>query len=184
MSRYLERSMLKGEHPVYTAQLHWIVYYSGAVTTLMGTLVSRLGTALARWVIGDTFADFVAKPVSYVAVGIIMLGAFQLLTAFIRQISTELVITNQRVIAKHGFIATTTFEVMLSKVEGANIDQTVAGRVLNYGTVMVKGTGGGISPIDHVAAPYEFHSQLMAMMHSLDSKPVVLQPGESTEDGE
>jgi uncharacterized membrane protein YdbT with pleckstrin-like domain len=170
MSRYLDRSMLKGEHIVYAAQLHWIVYHVGFWTTLWGALIGHFVPLLVRFLLGDDIASFVVKPIMYISIGIIVLGAFQLIFAFIRQVSTELVITNQRVIAKHGFISTTTFEVMLSKVEGANIDQTVFGRLLGYGTVMVKGTGGGISPIDHVADPYKFHARLMDVLRMTEAR--------------
>ncbi len=65
-------------------------------------------------------------------------------------------------------------------MEGANIDQTVLGRILGYGTVMVKGTGGGISPIDHVANPYRFHSHLMRTIeqaHPGAQQQPYVQPG-------
>lgn len=58
---------------------------------------------------------------------------------------------------------------MLVKVEGANIDQTILGRLLGFGTVMVKGTGGGISPIDHVANPYRFHTYLMEAIKDVNN---------------
>ena len=64
-------------------------------------------------------------------------------------------------IAKAGFISRSTFEVMLNRVEGANIDQTVWGRVLGFGSIYVHGTGGGITPIDHIADPLNFKKQLM-----------------------
>jgi hypothetical protein len=116
-------------------------------------------------------ASLADKSVSYIALGIIAIGTLHLLYGFVRQISTELVVTNQRVIAKYGLISVTTYELMLSKVEGANIEQSVTGRLLGYGTVMVKGTGGGISPIDHVANPYKFHHFLMQAMDDKINKP-------------
>jgi uncharacterized membrane protein YdbT with pleckstrin-like domain len=164
MSSYLDREIQSDERIIYAAELHWIVYHFGMTITLAGALLGNYGDQIVRLVSGDAIATFVAKPITYIALAIIAVGAMHLFFGFIRQISTELVITNRRVIAKHGFISTTTFEVMIDRVEGANIDQTVLGRILGYGTVMVKGTGGGISPIDHVANPYLFHSYLMRTM--------------------
>lgn len=170
--RYLDRNMQSGEKIVYSAELHWIVYHFGITTTIIGGLFKHYGDYLVRYLLGDKIADMVSKPLTYVALVIIAVGALHLFFGFIRQISTELVITNKRVIAKHGLISITTFEVMLGRVEGANIDQTIIGRLLGFGTVMVKGTGGGISPIDHVANPQRFHDELMKMMdivHQSDS---------------
>lgn len=167
MSTYLEREIKGNEKIVYSAELHWIVYHFGLTTTIVGALLGHYGQAIAAALIDPKYTNYVSKPLTYAALLIIVIGALHLFFGFIRQISTELVITNRRVIAKYGFIATTTYELMLSKVEGANIDQTMLGRLLGYGTVMVKGTGGGISPIDHVANPYRFHQNLMQTLETI-----------------
>lgn len=172
MSSYVKRAMQADEKIVYCAQLHWIIYQMGFFTTILGAIFGYFGIQIVQFFFdGEMEAAFVS-PVKYISIALIALGAFQLLSSFIRQISTELVITDQRVIAKHGFIATTSYELMMTKVEGATIDQSVLGRVLGYGTLMVKGTGGGISPIDHVADPYKFHSFLMTALREAHEESV------------
>jgi uncharacterized membrane protein YdbT with pleckstrin-like domain len=166
MGHYLEKSLQGDEKVIYSAELHWIVYHIGATITLIGALFGKYAPKLMHLYLGQKIADIAAKPVSYIAIGIIVVGALHLFFGFIRQISTELIITNHRVIAKYGFISVTTYELMLYKVEGANIEQSITGRLLGYGTVMVKGTGGGISPIDHVANPYKFHACLMQVLET------------------
>jgi uncharacterized membrane protein YdbT with pleckstrin-like domain len=161
MSSYVKRAMQPNESILYAAQLHWIIYRMGATITLLGVLFGRYAGKPFEMFFGDGLNGWTEKPIMYISIGLIAVGAFELIADFIRQISTELVITDQRVIAKHGFISTTSYELMLTKVEGATIEQTIIGRMLGYGTLMVKGTGGGISPIDHVADPYKFHSHLM-----------------------
>jgi hypothetical protein len=167
MGSYLKREMHGNEHIIYTAELHWIVYHFGLLTTIVGALLGHFGPLLITLATSPAYSKIAEKPVHYIALGIILIGALHLFFGLIRQISTELVITNRRVIAKYGYISTTTYELMLPKVEGANIDQTIPGRILGYGTVMVKGTGGGISPIHHVANPYRFHAYLMKTLESL-----------------
>ncbi len=167
MGRYLEREIKGNEKIIYSAELHWIVYHFGLTTTIFGAFLGHYGSAIAAYLIDAKHTEYISKPLTYAAMFIIFVGALHLFFGFLRQISTELVITNRRVIAKYGFISTTTYELMLSKVEGANIDQTVLGRLLGYGTVMVKGTGGGISPIDHVADPYRFHRNLMQTLETI-----------------
>lgn len=161
MSSYVKRAMQPDEKIVFAAQLHWIIYYMGIVITFFGAAFGYAGSRIVYFVLGEHIGAMVETPVRYVAIGLIALGAFQLVASFIRQISTELVITDRRIIAKHGFISTTSYELMMTKVEGATIEQSILGRILGYGTLMVKGTGGGISPIDHVAEPYRFHAALM-----------------------
>lgn len=162
--------MQPNEKIVYAAQLHWIIYRTGIFMTVLGALFGSYGLTAAQTVLGDKYGAMMETPIRYIALGLIALGALQLIVTFVRQISTELVITDQRVIAKHGFIATTSYELMMTKVEGATIEQSVMGRILGYGTLMVKGTGGGISPIDHVADPYKFHSFLMSALRDVQGE--------------
>lgn len=170
MSRYLDRVVGPDEKILYRAHMHWILYARGLATTFLGALLGHYAAPLTGLFLGGEIQEMVAKPSVYVAMGVIALGALQLLVAFIWQVCTELVITNRRVIAKYGFVATTTFEVMIPKVEGANIDQTVMGRLLGYGTIMVRGTGGGISPIGGIADPYGFHTALLKVLETTRPK--------------
>ena len=166
--------LLTEERVVYAAELHWIVYVRGAVLVIAGGLLGHFGPYVmneatqhlfGRALPGGWQVDGIRIDIfKIVSVLIILLGAIELIRGLIKQISTELVITNRRVIAKHGFIACYTFELLLTKVEGANVDQTIMGRLLGFGTLLVKGTGGGISPIDHIARPFKFHSVLMQMV--------------------
>lgn len=164
MSSYVKRAMQPNEKVVYAAQLHWIIYKTGILTTILGAALGGCAVPFASLLVGDKWGSYIDTPAKWISVGLVALGTLHLLISFIRQMTTELVITDQRVIAKHGWIATTSYELMMTKVEGATIDQTVLGRMLGYGTLMVKGTGGGISPIDHVADPYKFHSYLMSSL--------------------
>lgn len=172
MSSYVQRAMQKDERVLYSAQLHWIIYRVALSVLLFGGAVGHMGPAFANLLLGGTeWAVNLQDYVKYFAGAIVGVGGLEAVFSYIRQISTELVITNQRVIAKHGWIATTSYELMMTKVEGATIEQSIPGRLLGYGTLMVKGTGGGISPIDHVADPYKFHSVLMdalRMAHEQD----------------
>ncbi|MDD5586710.1 MAG: PH domain-containing protein [Alphaproteobacteria bacterium] len=171
MGRYIEKNMQGGEKVCFSADLHWIVYHFGTTITVIGALLGHYGHVLTRKYLSGDIAGYLDVPIRYGALAIIFIGALYLIFAFVRQISTELVITNQRVIAKHGLISVTTYELMLPKVEGANIEQSITGRILGYGTVMVKGTGGGISPIDHVAKPHMFHAALMQALECMHGRP-------------
>ena len=174
MSSYVRRAMQPDEKIIYAAQLHWIIYKTGILTTLLGAAVGYCTVPMVSEILGEDLGSYLDKPAKYIAVALIVLGAVHLLISFIRQVSTELVITDQRVIAKHGWIATTSYELMIGKVEGATIDQSALGRVMGYGTLMVKGTGGGISPIDLIADPTGFHRQLMHAIREQRDPPAVV----------
>lgn len=69
---------------------------------------------------------------------------------------SEFVITNRRIVIKEGFIARRTFEMNLSKIETVNVDQTVMGRIFNYGSITIIGTGGTRETFHNIAKPMAF----------------------------
>lgn len=85
-----------------------------------------------------------------------MIGIIFFIFAIIRVMTTELALTNKRVIAKTGFIRRDTVELRLEKVEGLIINQGIIGRIFNYGTVIVSGTGGIRTPIPFINDPINF----------------------------
>jgi uncharacterized membrane protein YdbT with pleckstrin-like domain len=75
--------------------------------------------------------------------------------------STEIAITNKRIIAKFGFISRRTVEINLDKVEALRVEQSVWGRFFNYGTVLISGTGSTVDPIANIADPLVFRRKFM-----------------------
>lgn len=161
---YVDKILLPDEHIVYSATLHWVMYVRGLAMTASAGLVGSAGHGFLIVAFGERLADQFSKPLSAAAMIVVLAGASLLLGAYIRQTSTELVVTNKRLIAKYGFISRTTFEILVNRITGANFDQTVMGRVLGYGTVLVHGAGGEISPIDQVSDPQLFYRALVSVL--------------------
>ena len=84
---------------------------------------------------GDGLISFTA-----IAFGVLFVVSF-LYAWFIRWI-TEIAVTDRRVIYKRGFITRHTVEMNMDKVASVDVDQSILGRMLDYGTVHVIGTGG------------------------------------------
>lgn len=84
------------------------------------------------------------------------LGLIVWASAFIKYKTTELAITNKRVIAKFGFISRRTIEINLNKVESLQVDQGILGRIFNYGTLVIAGAGNPQAPIPGISDPMMF----------------------------
>lgn len=93
---------------------------------------------------------------------VLIVGLGILIWVYIKRSTTELAITNKRVIAKKGLVQRETIEMFLNKVESVHVEQSVTGRVLNYGTVILSGTGVMSSRFEHISAPLEFRKCFMA----------------------
>ena len=81
--------------------------------------------------------------------------------AYVRYKSTELAITNKRVIAKFGFIRRSTVEMNLAKVETLEVHQGIAGRIFNYGSLVISGGGNAQAPIPGISDPLAFRKTFM-----------------------
>lgn len=86
-----------------------------------------------------------------VGIGLIFLGK-----AYIRYKTTELAITTRRVIVKVGFIRRSTVEINIAKVESIQVDQSLAGRIFDFGTLVISGAGSAQAPVPGISHPMEF----------------------------
>ena len=101
---------------------------------------------------------------------VVVVGLVFLVMAWIKVRSTELAITNKRVIAKFGFVKRHTVEINLDKVEALKVEQGVMGRILNYGTIFISGAGTSVAPIRDIADPLVFRRKFM----EATNRPIVM----------
>jgi uncharacterized membrane protein YdbT with pleckstrin-like domain len=137
MGSYVNSHLDPGETVTYEGRLHWIVYLTPVL--ILGVGIGVAGSGL--------YAGGLA---------LLVMGALSLLIAWVRQISSEFAVTNRRVIIKTGWLSRRTIELNMSKVESVQVDQDIFGRLLNYGTITVIGTGGTKEPFPLIDDPMGF----------------------------
>ena len=150
---YIHKSLLDGEEIVYMTRRHKIIFTYPVIWLLLSAILFGI-----KWV-------YVFKPEINFALAIfsgIFLAAalIHALVIWIHYLSAEFGITNQRVIVKEGFLKRKTIEVFLTRVESVQVDQSIWGRLLNFGTIIVSGTGGVTDPLNMIRAPLEFKKQV------------------------
>src|SRR5712671_6752859 len=152
--RYVRRVLQPGETIVYTTKLHWLIYAQTMLLLIVSVIL--LGVGLFNYDQNMTAAFGIG------AVVFALVALFTGLRAFIRRATTELAVTDHRVIYKTGLLARHTIEMNRDKVESVDVDQTVLGRIFGYGTIVVRGTGGSLEPIRNVSDPLTFRSYITA----------------------
>lgn len=108
--------------------------------------------------------------------GLLLLPAFGLGlilwgVAYVRIRSTEVAVTTKRLIVKHGFIRRHTIEININKVESIQVDQSLVGRMLNFGTLVIAGTGSSHAPIDGIAEPLAFRRAFVEAQDAAHGNP-------------
>ncbi len=135
---YIEKNLMDGENIIYRAKLHWIVFLWPAIWFV-----------IVMYLFFETGDD-----------GLLMIPAIlPAIPSYINYLTSEFGVTNKRVIVKVGFIRRNSLEILLHKVEGIQVEQGVLARILNYGSIIVSGTGGTQDPFPKIAAPLEFRKK-------------------------
>jgi uncharacterized membrane protein YdbT with pleckstrin-like domain len=151
---YVQRVLQPGETLLHRSKLHWLIY----LPVLPFLAIFVLGALLYA---GMPSSD--ANPLALALMAVGAIGAIVLwLRAWIRRVSTELAVTDRRVIFKRGLVRRHTVEMNMDKVESVDVDQSVLGRIFNYGDVIVRGTGASIEPLRLIEDPLAFRSCVTA----------------------
>jgi len=135
---YIEENLMKDESVVYQTKKHWIVFASSIFWVLFG-----MTFFLSKETVG--FGGFCI----FLAIVLAIMNYIELKTS-------EFGITNKRVIIKTGVIKRDTLEMQLSKIESVQVKQGIIGRMLNYGTLVIKGTGGTPGLYKKIDNPIKF----------------------------
>lgn len=148
---YVDKILQTGETVKHRGRIHWIVYMPGLILAAL---------ALAAYLLGGR-----AVPDPWplaVAVAIAIIALYLLLGAWFVRWTTELAITDRRIIFKRGFIRRHTIEMNMDKVESVDVDQTILGRMFDYGDITVRGVGTGLEPLRDIIDPLTFRNQVTA----------------------
>ena len=142
---YIDKDLLDGETILYRGKLHWFIFVPAFL-----------------WMIAAAVLFAVLKHYNFYPVlsGVVGLYAFVvLINAFIVRISTELAVTNKRVIYKEGLISRRTIELTHNRIESIGEEQTVIDRIFGCGTLIIEGTGGGKEYMRNIDTPVAFKRQ-------------------------
>ena len=155
MSTYVERVLQPGEQVRHLATIHWITYVPGILVLLVAVAALLIGRSIAavdsHW---RTAWDILSAVLAVVGIVIIF-------RAWFYRWITEIAVTNRRVIFKTGFIQRKTNEMQMDKVESVEVNQSILGRMLDYGDVTVIGTGDTrFNQVKTVATPIDLRNQI------------------------
>ncbi len=144
---YIDTHLLAGEVVRYRTRLHWKIF-------VVPVLVALVMVALALWAISAERRVLAIPPI---AIALILLGA-----GWVRRRSSEFAVTNKRVIIKLGVLTTRSMELLLPKIEGIAVTQSLWGRLFGFGEIVVTGSGGTQEPFDGIQSPLDFRQAVQA----------------------
>jgi uncharacterized membrane protein YdbT with pleckstrin-like domain len=149
MGSYIDNNLINGEEVIYNGKIHWFIYFPAVFSLIIFLLLIFINSNATK----------------IIAILMFVYGISVGFKSFIYSISTEFGITNKRIISKLGVVSRETTELLHSKIESIQVDQSVLGRLLNYGNLKITGTGGSFSTILMIENPIEFKKQAIETLH-------------------
>ena len=154
MGRYIDEILQPGEKVLYSTNAHWMFYLPAIAAWILAVLLLILSRS-------TTTEGLILLCLSAAAV-VAIAALYWTAKAWFHRWTTETDVTNLRVVHKTGFIKRRTFEMSLDKVESVDVNQSILGRILNYGDVTILGVGEGKETIATIASPLSFRNFITA----------------------
>lgn len=150
---YARGTLAPDERPFYKTSLHWIVFVRFGVMALLAFLFIAMPFAIGVQALTGSQIGWFALP----------LPALMMLPPTLAFASSELVITDKRVLIKTGIVSRQTLEMFIARVESVGVQQDVLGRMFDYGTVRIRGLGGSEEAFEAIARPIEFRNAVQRL---------------------
>jgi uncharacterized membrane protein YdbT with pleckstrin-like domain len=151
---YIEDNLMSDEELIHVTRLHPIVLLAPAMTTsFLAGLIS---------IVRDIPWAF------FVVAILLVLSAYRLVGRLVFFLTSEFGISSKRVLGKTGFIKRRSLDIVLVKVEAIRLDQNILGRLFNYGSVEVTGTGGTEEVLRFIPEPLAFRNTIQEQLWRLN----------------
>lgn len=174
----VDHLLVSNEIVQYRARIHWLLYIEVGALLLIGipsylfldtpAFIVENTPTVSIWLVEKLIGP--AFPIWYLGLsGLWIIGLLMLMEVIIIKQTTALVITSKRIIMQIGLFNRKVTELKLTQFESLTIRQSLLGRLFNYGTLTIMGTGGVKLTIPHVVTPYQFERtlwQVLEMHHS------------------
>ncbi|HKH02609.1 MAG TPA: PH domain-containing protein [Bradyrhizobium sp.] len=154
MGRYIDDILQPDEKVLYSTNAHWIFYLPAIAAWIVAVVLLVLSRA--------TVTESIVLLCLSASVVVAITALYWTVKAWFHRWTTETDVTNLRVVHKTGFIKRRTFEMSLDKVESVDVNQSILGRILNYGDVTILGVGEGKETISTIASPLTFRNYITA----------------------
>ncbi len=155
---FITKNLMEGEHVVCEARFHYMLYWLPILLIIVAIVLPFVPTG----------EDTLKYRLIFSAVFLVLAA----LWAFVINNGKRFILTNKRIILKTGIIKRDSNELMLRKCEGIKVSQSIMGRILNYGHVMVT-TGEVVDVFKFIYNPVEFSTKVNEQIDKISSSSPV-----------
>jgi uncharacterized membrane protein YdbT with pleckstrin-like domain len=159
---YVDKNLMDGERVTHRTHRHWIIFGWPIFFLVLGLVLFLAGQ---MWGSEPLAAQLQIGALAMAALIALVLAV----PAWIERSTSEFAVTNKRVIIKIGWIRRRSDETLLTKIEGIEVIQGIVARILDYGTIIITGTGGSKEPFERIAAPLLFRRKVQEQILAIQN---------------
>lgn len=138
---FIDENLMPNEQIICRVRLHWSAFLPAILTFILAVFATFNNMRMFDGIL-------------------YLVAAVLIIPALISYLSSEYAVTNRRVIIKVGFISRNSYELLLNRIEGIEVEQSILGRLLGYGTIIVRGTGGSKEIFNKIENPIQFRKSV------------------------
>lgn len=164
---YVQQSLGPNEELVHIGKFHWMYTVNSFMSIFWGLIGAILVMVIAYYVYdymdklprGIGFLDsirIIHPGVRAFSFLVFIFGLVKFAQMMVVKATTEIAITNSRLVYKRGLVARHVGEISIDRIEGVNVLQPILGRIFNYGRIMIRGMGVGEVLLPPIEDPIAF----------------------------
>lgn len=178
---YVQQALSADEKIIFVASFHWFydvqaimaivwgVFFSLSLLISVETLIGYLPLSVADMLLtsplmpDDTWLDIVRNlhpVIKLAALLIFLMGVLRFAQMMVIKVTTEIVVTTNRIIYKRGLIARNVGEMSIDRIESVSVLQSFWGRIFNFGRLIIHGMGVGEMVMPNLADPIKFRKAI------------------------
>ena len=152
---YATSTLADGEVMIRRARFNWTYDFVSWLWVVIGAAFSAFIFLTATRVVDVSNANF-GTVFSYASIIGVVLGVTGMLTRYVHKWTTVIAVTSTRLIFKTGVVSRTSHDISIEKIEEVNLHQSLWGRLLGYGHLVVGGEGIGLIELPPIGNPVVF----------------------------
>jgi len=156
-SRFVRKTLMPNERCIKDARFSWV--YTLHAWMMWGLCV-LFGYA-AAWVFSSVTGAYAAH---HFFAGFAV-GGWLWLLMMMKKWTTEIILTDARLIYKRGFFLVNVKEVDIEQLASDNVEQSLMGRLFDYGSIHVRCIEADDILLPPIRNPYEFRNALEQQKH-------------------
>jgi len=165
--KYVHNTLMHDEKLILYTRPHRIVFAPIFLWLIISLLILIYGPSLGL----NTVTLLLDIPLHILlSFGAFIIAILHAISSFIVYVTSEYAVTDKRVLMKIGLIRRNSLEIFLDKIESIHVRQSVPGRILNFGSIVISGTGGSKDPFNYIPRPLHFRRQVQEQIEKLAKK--------------